>query len=72
LKKKIRIGLIICSVVLGLFAVVLSIFIWQSTPFFDMNLVFYDVIIIVLTAVLYAIAVMSPETKRDSVKTGSG
>jgi len=71
LKKKIRIGLIICSAVLGLIAMVLSVFIWQSTPFFDMNLVFLDVIIVVLMAILYAIAVMSPETKRDSVKTGS-
>jgi hypothetical protein len=61
LKKKIRIGLIICSVVLGLVAVALSIFIWQSTPFFDMSLVFLDVIIVVLMAVLYAIAVMSPQ-----------
>jgi hypothetical protein len=61
LKKKIRIGLIISSAVLGLFAVTLSIFIWQSTPFFNMDLVFLDVIIVVLVAVLYATAVMSPQ-----------
>jgi predicted membrane channel-forming protein YqfA (hemolysin III family) len=60
LKKKVRIGLIICSAVLGFLAVVLSIIVWQSTPFFNMNLVFFDVIIVVLAAVLYAIAVMSP------------
>ena len=63
LKKKMRIGFIICSVVLGFLAVVFSIIIWQSTPFFNMNLVFYDVIIVVLAAVLYAIAVMSPSQK---------
>ena len=72
MKKKVRIGLIVCSAVLGLFAAVLSVFIWQSTPFFDMNLVFLDAIIIVLTAVLYAIAVMSPHTKRNGVKHGQG
>jgi predicted membrane channel-forming protein YqfA (hemolysin III family) len=64
LKKKVRISLIVCSAVLGLFAVALAVFIWQSTPFFDMNLVFLDAVIAVITAVLYAIAVMSPETKR--------
>jgi uncharacterized membrane protein len=71
MKKKVRIGLIVCSAVLGLFAVALAVFIWQSTPFFDMNLVFLDAIIVILTAVVYAIAVMSPQTKRDSVKKES-
>jgi hypothetical protein len=56
----VRIGLIICSVILGLLALVLAIIIWQGTPFFDMKLVFLDVIIVVVMAVLYAIAVMSP------------
>ena len=60
MKKKVRIGLIICSAVLGFFAVVLSIIIRQGTPFFNMNFVFLDVIIVFLAAVLYAIAVMSP------------
>jgi hypothetical protein len=61
LKKKVRIGLIICSAVLVLFAVVLSVLIWQSTPFFDMNLVLLDVIVLLLAAGLYAIALMSPQ-----------
>jgi hypothetical protein len=60
LKKKVRMFLIICSAVLGLFAVVLSIIIWQATPFFDMSLVFLDAVLVVLMAALYAIAVMSP------------
>ena len=63
MKKKVRIGLIICSVMLGFFAVAFSFFIWQGTPFLNMNFVFFDVIIVILAAVLYAIAVMSPSTK---------
>jgi hypothetical protein len=56
----VRIGLIICSAVLGVFAAVLSVIIWQSTPFFNLNLVFLDIILILIMAALYAIAVMSP------------
>jgi len=60
MKKKVKIGLIICSAVLGFFAVVFFFIIWQGTPFLNMNFVFLDVMILVLVAVLYAIAVMSP------------
>jgi predicted membrane channel-forming protein YqfA (hemolysin III family) len=60
LKKKVRIGLIICSAVLVLFALIFFVIIWQGTPFLNMNFVFLNVIIVVLAAVLYAIAVMSP------------
>lgn len=59
MKNGVKLGLMLCSAILGISAVVLAIHIWQSTPFFDMTLVFLDVVLVLLMAASLAIALMS-------------
>ena len=61
MNKKVRIGLFSCVLVLGLFAVGLSFSIWQTSPFYDLNLVVVDVMVILLMAILFAVALMAPQ-----------
>jgi len=60
LRNKVRVLLIACSVALGVCAIMLASYIWQGTPFFNMNLVFLEVIVVLLVAASIAIAMMSP------------
>jgi len=60
-------GLIIVSVILAVCSVVLTIHVWQGTPFFDMNLVFVDVVLFLVVAVLLATVMMSPTDKQRSL-----
>lgn len=60
MKNQAKMILIILSVVLGACAVFLSIHIYQATPFFELNLVFLDVVLILVTAALFATAMMAP------------
>jgi len=45
----------------------LAIHVWQGTPFFDMNLVFVDVVLFLVVAVLLATVMMSPTDKHRSL-----
>lgn len=59
LKSSIKLILIICSAILGLSAVALSFYIWQASPFFNMNLVFADAILVLLMSALVAVTMLS-------------
>ena len=59
MKNKVKLLLLICSAILSICAIALGYHIWQGTPFFDMRLVFVDAVIVLLTAALLAIAMLS-------------
>ncbi len=63
MNKRMRTGLLLCAAALGIAVVVLSIFIWLESPFFDLRLVFVDAILAILMAVLFAVAFMAPRDK---------
>jgi hypothetical protein len=59
LKKQIRVAIFVCVAALGLLALALAVIIYQGTPFFNMNLVALEVLVILLMAILYVTALMA-------------
>jgi hypothetical protein len=50
---------LIGGVFLAMCAVALAVHVWQTTPFFDLTLVFVDVVMVLLTATSLSIAMLS-------------